>query len=55
MDDCHIYFVCDCSQVHLDKVLDDDAPFDICSCQVGDFFILNLSIMSEPYDTHILK
>lgn len=27
-------------QVHLDKVLADDAPFDICSCQVIDMHLI---------------
>ncbi|RWR73863.1 mRNA guanine-N7-methyltransferase domain-containing protein [Cinnamomum micranthum f. kanehirae] len=33
----------DCYEVHLDKVLEDDAPFDICSCQ----FALHYSWSTE--------
>lgn len=29
-------------QVRLDKVLQDDAPFDICSCQVSSIFYINV-------------
>lgn len=53
MDGFHLYFVCDCSQVHLDKVLEDDAPFDICSCQVSGFIFVNLSVIGGPHDTRM--
>lgn len=27
-------------QIRLDNVLEEDAPFDICSCQVSDSFVV---------------
>lgn len=45
---CFNFCIFDDFQVRLDRVLADDAPFDVCSCQVTEVLLLVSCIIGKP-------